>query len=411
MKSCNKNRSLLGIANAFSGGIFLAIALLHIIPEAHTHYLVYLHKGAVEDSHSHEIPPMPEKEGILLQLGGNHGNPRRELHGVDNVHEFLEMGFPLPYLMVFLGYTFILLIDKVMFDSHELLNDHGHNPLRESIRHSLFDTRKRSNSHSDFKLEISNGKELHEDKKNYNEFKDEDEQNDQEVDDNLNEGIRRYLSKAERFSARVDTALSKKHRRGAKRTARNVNLKANTGPVQSQRAEFAQESDTGDSFVKGSPNESDNIRNIFKCDLTPYILMIALSVHSVFEGIAVGLQDEVADIWSFLIAIGAHKWAAAMSLGISMSTNLEHNPNTVKLLILIFALATPIGIVIGMIVMESAELINIIFSGLAGGTFLYIAASEVVVEEFSVSTDKWSKLFGFMLGALIITFVTGLEEE
>ena len=139
--------------------------------------------------------------------------------------------------------------------------------------------------------------------------------------------------------------------------------------------------------------------------------MIALSVHSVFEGIAVGLQDDTADILSFLIAIGTHKWAAAMSLGISMSTNLIHSPSTVKLLILMFALSTPIGIIIGMIAMEASPLINIAFSSLAGGTFLYIAASEVVVEEFSVPTNKWTKLAGFILGALIITFVTRLENE
>mmetsp|Transcript_17023 Transcript_17023/g.14964 ORF Transcript_17023/g.14964 Transcript_17023/m.14964 type:complete len:139 (+) Transcript_17023:868-1284(+) len=138
--------------------------------------------------------------------------------------------------------------------------------------------------------------------------------------------------------------------------------------------------------------------------------MIALSIHSVFEGIAVGLQDDAADIWSFLIAIGTHKWAAAMSLGISMSSNLVHSPSQVKLLILMFALATPIGIIIGMIAMDSSDIINITFSSLAGGTFLYIAASEVVVEEFSVPTNKWMKLAGFILGALIITFVTGMES-
>lgn len=138
--------------------------------------------------------------------------------------------------------------------------------------------------------------------------------------------------------------------------------------------------------------------------------MIALSVHSVFEGIAVGLQEDPADIWSFFIAIGAHKWAAAMSLGISMSSNVNLTPTTIKILTLIFALSTPVGVVIGMIAMEASALINIAFSSLAGGTFLYIAASEVVVEEFSVPTKKWFKLIGFIAGALLITFITGMEE-
>ncbi len=44
---------------------------------------------------------------------------RRLKHGDD------DEPFPLPFILVFCGYTFILLVDKVMFDSHALF-DHGH---------------------------------------------------------------------------------------------------------------------------------------------------------------------------------------------------------------------------------------------------------------------------------------------
>lgn len=405
MKICNKNRSLLSIANAFSGGIFLAIALLHIIPEAHTHYLVYMHKGAVESEHTSPHPRnptyIPSDNSKPVLLGGVH----RNLHGIDNVHEFLELGFPLPYFMVFCGYTFILILDKVMFDSHSLVHEHGDkNALRESFRKSLFDNRRRSNSQADLHSHQNNGKAGFEDNKKYNEFNDEDEHVEETGDDGINEAIRHYLSKADRFSARMNSALSDKYSKGTKRGARNANLRANTGEPHNLN-HFGNHSEASeDSHI------NEHIKST-KCDLTPYVLMIALSVHSVLEGIAVGLQDDVADIWSFLIVISTHKWVEAMSLGTSMSRNLEHSPSTVKILILTFSLATPIGIVMGMIVMEAAPLINIIFSGLAGGTFLYIAASELVVEEFAIPTQKWIKLCGFIIGALIITFVTSIESE
>ena len=38
--------------------------------------------------------------------------------------------FPLPYFLVFCGYTLILIMDKVLFDSHAILDGahgHGHN--------------------------------------------------------------------------------------------------------------------------------------------------------------------------------------------------------------------------------------------------------------------------------------------
>ena len=36
------------------------------------------------------------------------------------------MKFPLPFFLMVLGYTFMLVIDKVLFDSHAILgDDHG----------------------------------------------------------------------------------------------------------------------------------------------------------------------------------------------------------------------------------------------------------------------------------------------
>ena len=131
--------------------------------------------------------------------------------------------------------------------------------------------------------------------------------------------------------------------------------------------------------------------------------MFALSIHSVFEGIAAGLANELSDLWTFIIAISLHKWAAAMSLGISMSKNFKDQKATVYILLTIFSLATPLGISIGMLVSDSSALTEIIFNSLAGGTFVYIACSEVIVEEFSVSELKWLKMLAFMVGAGVIT--------
>lgn len=47
--------------------------------------------------------------------------------------------------------------------------------------------------------------------------------------------------------------------------------------------------------------------------------MIGLGIHSIFEGLAVGINDEMSNLYVFSIAIILHKGAAAMSLGISLS--------------------------------------------------------------------------------------------
>lgn len=75
-KTCRESPKILGIANAFASGVFIAIALVHILPEM---------------------------SGIWI---GDKG----------------EDAFPLPYFLVFCGYTLILVIDKVMFDTHALFD-------------------------------------------------------------------------------------------------------------------------------------------------------------------------------------------------------------------------------------------------------------------------------------------------
>jgi len=47
----------------------------------------------------------------------------------------------------------------------------------------------------------------------------------------------------------------------------------------------------------------------------------------------------------------------------------------------------------------------------AGGTFIYIAASEVVVEEFAVSNYKWTKFFFFLCGAIPIPFIIWATDK
>ena len=42
---CKNSQVFLGLANSFSGGLFLAIALLHILPDVSAQYQAYLEQG------------------------------------------------------------------------------------------------------------------------------------------------------------------------------------------------------------------------------------------------------------------------------------------------------------------------------------------------------------------------------
>ena len=85
--------------------------------------------------------------------------------------------------------------------------------------------------------------------------------------------------------------------------------------------------------------------------MTPFILLIGLGTHALFEGLALGLESDVSKVEIFALAIILHKGAAGMSLGISMFKTFpgDHEKKFVMLMITMFALFTPIGVVLGMI--------------------------------------------------------------
>lgn len=120
-KGCRESPAILGIANSFAGGVFLAIALVHILPEQTASYIEY--KKAK-------------------------GGPAAE----DD--EF----FPLPEFLVFCGYTLILIIDKVMFDTHALF-DHEEDGFDDPIDRQLSDNIRNSFVAGN-RMSIANGEEM-----------------------------------------------------------------------------------------------------------------------------------------------------------------------------------------------------------------------------------------------------------
>ena len=104
-----------------------------------------------------------------------------------------------------------------------------------------------------------------------------------------------------------------------------------------------------------------------------------------------------------------HKGAASSSLGISLVKTFPDNFKLCRWLIFTFSLATPLGVGIGMAVVNAGDIYDVIFSSLAAGSFVYIACTEVIVEEFSIPGNRYWKLLAFLIGAAIITLLWFLD--
>jgi len=107
---------------------------------------------------------------------------------------------------------------------------------------------------------------------------------------------------------------------------------------------------------------------------------------------------------SYFFAILSHKWAEAFTLGLSFYKSGTDKPSFIRMIIL-FSCFTPAGILLGIILSGDSNIIQGVFLALSTGTFIYIACSEVIVEEFAITRYKYSKFFAYLVGG---TFIAGL---
>lgn len=68
------------------------------------------------------------------------------------------------------------------------------------------------------------------------------------------------------------------------------------------------------------------------------------------------------------------------------------------------------GIGIGLGLHEAPMLVDSIILSIAGGTFVYIACSEILVHEFADKSYRYVKFLFFILGAAVITLLWFLSE-
>ena len=72
----------------------------------------------------------------------------------------------------------------------------------------------------------------------------------------------------------------------------------------------------------------------------------------------------------------------------------------------IFCVACPVGIGIGWLASGVTPVLGAIAKAVAAGAFIFIAATEIIVEEFSVTKHKWMKFFMLIFGIILILAVT-----
>lgn len=130
-------------------------------------------------------------------------------------------------------------------------------------------------------------------------------------------------------------------------------------------------------------------------------VVLALAVHELFEGLSIGLENSTKHVWYMFGAVSAHKLVIGFCIGMEfVSSGLK--TSIIIGYIFIFAIVSPIGIGIGLLLTNEEEspttLASVFLQGLASGTLLYVVFFEILQSDKKHGLKQCCSIFcGFLI--------------
>ncbi|XP_035607104.1 zinc transporter ZIP1-like isoform X2 [Oncorhynchus keta] len=130
---------------------------------------------------------------------------------------------------------------------------------------------------------------------------------------------------------------------------------------------------------------------------------LSLVGQRVFEGLAVGLQEDSQEVLEICVALLLHKSIISFSLALKLAQGKLRQSAVVGCLLL-FALMSPLGIAVTKTKSSPQhQLASSTLEGLASGTFMYITFMEILLHE--LSSPQNPKVAMILTGFAVVTGV------
>lgn len=147
------------------------------------------------------------------------------------------------------------------------------------------------------------------------------------------------------------------------------------------------------------------------------VLLLALSLHHIFEGLSIGLKQTSASVWNLCLAIIAHEVVIAFSLGMQMVKTYKRTSKIV-VAALMCSIMVPLGMIIGMALTETGTeqttamlMLNGTLQALATGVFIYVTFFEILQGELGDGKADFVKLIFMLAGFAVLALLALIPED
>ncbi|KAM6181144.1 zinc transporter ZIP2 [Erethizon dorsatum] len=153
----------------------------------------------------------------------------------------------------------------------------------------------------------------------------------------------------------------------------------------------------------------ESLRSPKQSPFRAFVLLLSLSFHSVFEGLAVGLQPTIATTIQLCLAVLAHKGLVVFGVALRL-TKIGTGSRWAISSILSLAFMSPLGLALGLTIAAGDSegwkgLAQAILEGLAAGTFLYVTFLEILPRELSSCEAPLAKWGCVAAGFTFMAFI------
>lgn len=137
------------------------------------------------------------------------------------------------------------------------------------------------------------------------------------------------------------------------------------------------------------------------------VMMLALSLDSVFEGLTTGLKTTIIEVWAIFIGNMVHETVIAFCLGLQLIKTHEDRKMNVVWAALLYSLMNPVGLLVATVFYETKgagsnlDLTSGIIQGLTSGCFIYVTFCEILEGQLTHHTS-YAKILSMVIGFVIM---------